>query len=180
MARCHVKSDGGLRYCNIIDEHPTGRGFASSAHGLLKAFQIDMTTVHAKDSDKLLVDVPIRLIDPKSDEFTNHHIGEPIWVSRVDPERSANVFPAAAAKAGIQTGRGTATCVVAADGTLTDCAPSTAHPPGLGFSEMAVRIVGVMRMNRWTNAGGPIDGAKITIPVRLTAPASETPAKPPA
>jgi TonB family protein len=177
--RCHVKSDGDLHFCNIIDENPKARGFAGAAHGLLKAFQIDMATVHAKDTDKLLVDVPIRLIDPASEEFKDRRIGEPIWVARVDPARSANLFPAQAAKAGVHSGRGVVSCVVAADGALVDCAPEAAVPPGLGFSEMAVRVVGVMRMNRWTNAGGPIDGARIVIPVRLTEPAPGISGAPP-
>ena len=168
--RCHVKADGGLQYCAQINEIPAAYGFGGAAHGLLKYFRVDMAGVKAPGSEKLLVDIPIRLIDPQSDEFTNRRIGEPIWLVRIDPEKSGVSIPPEARKAGVRSGLGRATCVVNADGLLTDCIPGIASPPGLGFSEEAVSVVSVMRMNRWTNAGGPIDGAKLTIPVRLAGP----------
>ena len=64
-------------------------------------------------------------------------------------------------------GRGVARCVVAADGTLTDCSPETGDPDGLGFSEVAVKLASTMKMNPWTADGRPVDGAVFRIAIRL-------------
>ena len=164
--RCGVKPDGFLRNCEAIRENPTGKGFESAARGLLKIFRLDLDAEGLKSKHSIMVDVPIRLIDPRSNEFTSRVVGEPLWLTTVDP-KTAGLFPAQAAQARFQTGRGVAECVVAPDGRLTACAPGAATPPGLGFSELAVQVAGVMRMNRWSNGGGPIDGAHINLPVRF-------------
>ncbi len=145
---------------------PSGRGFASAGLRLTKLFKLDPRIIPSRPGQALKVDVPIRFIDPASKEFAARSIGEPIWVTTPDP-KTASLFPAAAAKAGYRTGRAIVNCVVAPDGALTACAPGPADPPNLGFSEIAVKIAGVMRMNRWSGGGGPIDGARIVLPIRL-------------
>ena len=72
---------------------------------------------------------------------------------------------------GLRAGRGFARCTVAKDGQLADCVPLPAEPEGFGFSEAAVLIVSVLKMNLWTEEGGPVDGVKLRIPVRFSLPA---------
>ena len=114
-----------------------------------------------------MLDVPIRLVDPASAEYSTRRIGEPTWLTTVDSNKVVALFPTQAIEKGYKQGRGIAHCVVAADGALTACTPGPADPPGLGFSEAAVLVAGVMRMNRWSSAGGPIDGAPVDLPVQL-------------
>jgi TonB family protein len=165
--RCRVKPEGGLAECQLIQEDPVGRGFGRAAKSLLPLFRYDVAHGGPTRGERLLLDVPIRLVDPASDEFSNRRIGEPIWLTTVDPNKVVALFPTQAIDKGYKAGRGIAHCVVAADGALTACTPGPAEPPDLGFSEAAVMVAGVMRMNRWSNSGGPIDGAAIDLPVQL-------------
>jgi protein TonB len=79
------------------------------------------------------------------------------------------LFPAAATAKGIKVGHGVAACVVAADGRLQDCTPDPADPEGFGFSQAAVTLASHARMNPWTTTGGPVNGARIRIPIRFQA-----------
>lgn len=45
------------------------------------------------------------------------------------------------------------------------------EPDGLGFSDAAVKIASGMRMNPWTEAGGPVNGARVQLPIRFDLPA---------
>ncbi len=164
--RCGVKADGALRNCEKVRENPSGQGFEPAARGLLKLFRIDMSRYALRPGQTIMTDVPIRLIAPTSAEFTNREIGQPFWLTVVDPEKAAS-FPTQAAKAGLQTGRGVADCVVDPDGSLKTCSAGLANPPNMGFSELAVEVAKIMRMNRWSGAGGPIDGAPLHLPVRF-------------
>jgi TonB family protein len=80
----------------------------------------------------------------------------------------AEVYPQAAAKAGVKSGLGAATCTVTATGELTGCKPARENPADLGFGAAAVEAVKLMRMNPWTREGDTVDGLTITIPVQFT------------
>ena len=67
---------------------------------------------------------------------------------------------------------GQARCTVAPDGSLTGYAPASASPERMGFPEAAVAVAQVMRMNPWTDDGGPVGGAMITLPIRFEPPGS--------
>jgi hypothetical protein len=113
------------------------------------------------------VNLRIRVIDPAGADFARRRLSEPQWVVGPDPDRAVKLFPAAAAAKGLKTGLGVAGCAVAVDGTLTDCKPLPGEPDGLGFSEAAVEIAQVMKMNRWTQEGGPVDGSRLQLPIRF-------------
>ena len=106
-----------------------------------------------------------------------------IWLTKMNPEYAAKLFPAPAAAAGLKTGVGTVECTIKHDGGLEPCAVVSEQPPGLGFGDAALQIAAVMKMNPWTAQGDPVDGARIRLPVRLelqTAPPAgpQPPAKP--
>jgi hypothetical protein len=69
--------------------------------------------------------------------------------------------------------RGVAKCVVALDGTLTDCSAIEADPEGLGFSEAVVKLVSTMRMDLWSRDGAPVDGATVVLGVTLNLKAQQ-------
>jgi hypothetical protein len=49
----------------------------------------------------------------------------------------------------------------------------------VGFSLAAVKVASIMKMSVWTEAGGPVDGATVRIPVQFNSGTpSPAPAKP--
>ncbi len=179
--RCDVTKAGALRDCEALREEPPGRGFAGAARGLARKFRMEVSPDLAAVRGPIAVNVPVRLIDPAGPDYASRRLGEPVWVKVVDSRRSQALFPPAAAAKGLTTGLGVASCAVAADGTLTACVPERADPDGLGFAEAAVTIAGVMQMSLWTQEGGPVDGARLQLPIRFRlAGDTAAPSTPPA
>jgi TonB family protein len=165
--RCDVWSQGSLGNCRVLDERPTGSGFAKAAHSLVRRFRVDMDGRVPLPGDNLVADLKIHFSSPESAGFRERRIGQPTWLAVADPAQAAELFPVAASAKGLRTGRGVASCGVGPDGSLRDCVPLAGDPDGVGFSEAAVKIASVMRMNPWTDAGGPVDGAHVDLPVRF-------------
>ena len=175
--RCEVNRSGGLRNCQALREEPMGRGFERAAFRLIAKFRLEMDPETKAAPQPLIVNLPIRLFDPAGTEFTNRRLGEPIWLNGIDPTKVQALFPAEAANQGMKTGLGVAACTVTTDGALTDCAPAPGDPDGVGFSEAAVRVATVMKMNLWTQEGGPVDGARVKLPIRFNLADQTAPAR---
>ena len=110
-------------------------------------------------------DVRFRFADPASAAFRARQIAAPTWTAVPDPAELTAVYPAAAAAKGVKSGRGVAQCVIAANGALTGCKPLPAQSDEPGFSQAAAVVAAGMRMNPWTEEGGPVDGATIDLPI---------------
>jgi TonB family protein len=166
LLRCRVTDDGGLKLCQIASEEPRGDGFAQAARDLARTFRVAPELRGSKALRDVFVDVPFDFHDPHQ-ATPPVEVNDPEWLQGVDPAMVARLFPDAAAKAGLKTGRAILGCVVAHDGGLTQCAVSSEEPAGLGFGGAALSVAGVMRMNAWTKQGAPVDGARILLPIRL-------------
>jgi TonB family protein len=164
--RCRVNADGSLHACDDLTEEPHNKGFAAAARSLTGKFRL-APLPPGKHGELTYLNLPIRLTNPQSAEFKDRHIGQPTWTRNLDPAKVAKVYPAQAAAKGIRTGRGVSECTVGPDGSLVGCKPLAGEPDGLGFSESAVAVTSVMRMNPWTEEGGPVDGAIVRIPIRF-------------
>jgi hypothetical protein len=130
----------------------------------------------------LKVDVPFDFRDPGAPVLQTE-IYDPLWLTQIDPEKVAALYPDAAIKAGYKTGVGSVDCAVAHSGGLTDCHVIKEDPPGVGFGDAALAIASLMIMSPWTQQGTPVDGARINLPIRLNLPddaptAAAPPAKP--
>jgi TonB family protein len=162
---CKVLPDGSLTNCQTIKETPDKLGFGKAALGLANRFRVAPGWTRAPDRGDLWVDVPIRFEPPSAS--ASRTVTAPIWLVGVDPDSAPKLFPPEAAAKGLTSGVGVARCTVQADGSLTDCAPETADPDGLGFSESAVRLASVMKMNPWTADAAPVDGASVEVRIQL-------------
>jgi TonB family protein len=165
VAHCEVIRGGALRNCEPIKEDPANRGFGKAAARLAAKFRVTPEWSVAPNHADLWVDVPFRF--PAPGASGTRTVASPYWVSGFNPDQVLKVYPPEAAAKGVATGYGVAQCVVAVDGTLTNCAPQSADPDGFGFSEAAVRLASTMRMNPWTMDGAPVEGAVVQIGVRL-------------
>ena len=180
MLRCRVWVDGGLNSCETLDEEPKGKAFDRAARSVAGRFRMQTTKMMFKDARPVYASVRIRLIDPKSAEFQSRRVSQPTWIRSADAATLAAAFPAAAAASGVKTGRGVASCVIDAGGALADCRPMAADPSDIGFSQAAAKVASGMRMNPWTDGGGPVDGATVEVPISfnlMPAPVSGAEAK---
>jgi TonB family protein len=175
--RCDIDKGGSLSRCDLKQSEPRDGAAEAAARTLIRRFRLDPTGLDTRLRPR--TDVAIRLIDPSSADFRERQIAEPLWVTVADPSSKLGIYPPQAAAKGIRTGVGIATCHVEFDGTLSGCVPGKANPEGAAFSEAAVRVASVMRMRRWTQAGGPVDGAMINLPIRFNLSPEDAASAPP-
>ena len=173
--QCDLKGAGDVGKCAVTREEPRGFGFAAAAQKLTKTFRADLTGLERKPGQELKANLVIRLLDPQGEEFRSRRLGEPIWLTRATPEAAAALFPKAAREKGLTTGRGLVRCHVSREGAVGDCSSLSGEPDGLGFSEAAQKLASSMRMARWTQAGGPVDGV-IDLPIRFNLSSGPSPA----
>ena len=178
VLRCALRNDGRLFGCDTVSEEPPGHGFANAARSLTKDFH---TVVGDKPGDisNIRVDIPFDFRDP-TQAGQRLEVVDPFWLERPGPAAAAELFPAAAAKAGLKQGSAKVDCRVTHDGLLNDCRIVQESPTGLGFGDAALKVAGIMKMNPWTAQGAPVDGARITLPVTLVKPEDPAPAAAPA
>lgn len=172
VLRCALRDDGALKACDTVSETPKLQGFAMAAKELTKAFRAYVDPKKDKLAD-LRVDVPFDFRDP-SQLAPPTEVYDPLWLRRVNPAYVAQLYPAAAVKAGVRSGMADVECTVQHDGALKPCVVVSEQPAGLGFGDAALIVAGVMQMNPWTAQGTPVDGARIRLPVRLELPADAT------
>jgi TonB family protein len=163
VLRCDLNKAGGLTSCDVISENPKGKGFGKAAKTLSKTFKVSFGA--SKSLDDYKIDVPFRFRNPATPD--TRKLTKPNWIRTLSPEGMADIYPAAAIKAGVKSGLGVVSCVANALGELTDCQATREDPAGLDFSAAAIQAAGVMRMNPWTKEGDPVEGLRITLPVRF-------------
>lgn len=165
VAHCRVTRSGELAECQTIKEVPSKLGFGAAALRLTRKFRVLPELAQTPAPTPLWVDLPIRFPPPESE--TQRLVRAPIWLVKFDPTNAPKVFPPEAAAQGLTTGLGVARCLVAPDGGLSDCSPSRGDPDGFGFSEAAVTLASVMKMNLWSADASPVVGAMALISIRL-------------
>ena len=94
-------------------------------------------------------------------------ITNPDWVRVPSGDELASYYPPRAMELG-KTGIARMTCTVTAKGTVTDCQLVSEDPADMGFGQAALRMHNLFKMRPQTKDGQPVDGAKVTIPLRFT------------
>ncbi len=168
VAHCQVMPTGAVTHCGIVKEFPDHHGFGKAAMSVVHKFKVAPQWATAPHSKPLWVDIPIRMAPPS--ELADRRITAPKWLAGWDPTSHPGVFPPEAAAKGLTTGRGVAECVVRHDGGMADCAPGQADPDGLGFSDAAVKLASLLKVNLWSADAGPVEGGKIRVAIRLNLP----------
>jgi len=164
--RCKVMSTGYLKDCRRLAQGPQP-GFGDAAMGLVNRFQLLLTPESAAQVKNGLVNVRFHFLNPATPAGQARKVADPRWIVQIKQDRVLALYPDIAADAGVKSGQGVADCLVAADGKLTDCKVAREKPADLGFGKAAVAIAGVMQMNPWTDAGRPVDGARIRLPINF-------------
>jgi len=164
--RCNLNGSGLLSHCDVISENPRNKGFGKAAKTLSKSFRVSADPADSRAIKKYTVDVPFRFRNPAKPDARK--LTNPRWIRTLTAEGMAGVFPEAAVKAGVKSGKGAATCTVAANGELTACQTAREAPAGLDFGAAAVQAVSLMRMNPWTKEGDTVEGLTVTIPVTFS------------
>ncbi len=93
-------------------------------------------------------------------------ITNPTWTRLPTAEDLARYYPPQATIAGVN-GRAVMTCLVTAEGSVSDCQVVDETPPGLGFGGAAVAMAPLFRMTPRALDGEPVGGARVTIPIRF-------------
>jgi TonB family protein len=164
--RCGFDKTGGLTRCDIISELPANRGFGRAARALSEHFKVHFDADQKKSLDDYAVDVPFRFRDPAGPDARK--VTKPRWIRTLTPEGMAAIYPEAAIKAGVYNGLGVVSCTIGARGDLTDCEVTREDPVALDFGAAAIAAAKLMTMNPWSTEGEPMDGLKITLPIRFT------------
>ena len=164
--RCRVTASGGLKDCRQLAQGPGD--FGAAAMRLTDRFQLMIGTEDAFKVRDGLVNVRFHFLNPGTPAGQARKVADPRWIVQIKQDRVLALYPDIAADAGVKAGQGVADCLVAPDGKLTDCKVAREKPEALGFGSAAVAIAGVMQMNPWTDAGRPVDGARIRLPINFT------------
>ncbi len=166
---CGLNAQGRLIKCSLSDENPDKQGFGKAALALAGKFQARVDPSAREDLPKLKVDISVHFA-----RAAPRHGVTLDWVALPSPDKTATLYPAGAAKAGVATGVGQVDCRVGEDGALGDCKLVGEEPAGLGFGAAALVIAPEMHANLWTRDGQRAPGARVVVPLRFNAPASAT------
>lgn len=171
---CVIGKTGGLTGCSVISETPNGLGFGAAAKSLAPKFAAPLS-VRGDESTRgdlaqITVSFPAEMLDPAAGAI----IGKPYWVSTPNGEQLSAAMPKDR-----QTGsmRVVLDCLIAPDGSATDCKVASETPPGQGYGESTLKVAPFFKMSVWTMEGLPTVGARVKIPIRYEI-AEKLPAKP--
>lgn len=166
VMHCRVGKTGEMEDCATV--RPVEAPLADAGRALIGKFRVKLTEAEARQLARAEVVISFRLLNPASEAGKARVVRQPEWTTVLDAAQVQAIFPDTAADAGVQSGRGVADCLVAADGSLTECRIVSERPAALGFGEAAVQVAQTMRMNLWSEDGRPTVGARIRLPVEFS------------
>src|SRR5665213_2407645 len=126
--------------------------FEKAAIGLANKFKMNRPWAATLPNPVQII-LPIQFAANGSEIWKSRPLGKVEWIGVPDPKMIQSAFPQPAAQAGLTKGSAVVECVVAIDGQLTECAPQSETPPGLGFGSAAAEIAQRFKMNPWTETG---------------------------
>jgi TonB family protein len=170
--QCDLTKVGRLRDCAVLNSDPPQLGFENSARKLLGKFTVDPAWMALQKGD-LKVNFRVGLIADETDFWQGRTVGKISWNRTIDFEKAQALYPAEAATAGIESGLAKVTCTLAASGALSDCTVQSESVANMGFGQAALRIAQAFVANPWTGEGFPVEGGRITLPIKMVHDASD-------
>ncbi|MDB5470918.1 MAG: hypothetical protein JWR84_2478 [Caulobacter sp.] len=163
VLRCTMRSAGDLKNCLAING--AEKASVDAARSLSDRFRVRLTRDEASFYAGWDVILSLRLLNPAGPAAADRRVTAPDWTTFPDERALQAVYPARAASAGIRSGRGVADCLVAADGSLTDCRVAGERPDSLGFGEASLQVASQMKLGLWSADGRPTVGSRIRLPI---------------
>jgi TonB family protein len=93
----------------------------------------------------------------------------PDWEQLPSPQQFSSLYPREAMRDGVG-GRVMIACTVETDGRLSGCRIEDEDPEGYRFGAAALRMAGYFKMRPKTEAGRPVGGGTVFIPIRFRPP----------
>jgi TonB family protein len=175
------KTTGKVSYCIVANASPGMAQFADVGKALAERFQADETSLAGlrrwldPTRTEALVFVPFSFPDMASPGFGARYVTHVQWVRALSPTPERPLFPEEAAKAGLKEGSAMVDCQIGADGRVSQCRVLSESTAGMGFGAMATTIAEGAVANRWTEEGLPVEGARVKLPITMTAAAASAP-----
>lgn len=182
---CRVNMDGSID-CVIDSEGPAGWGFGAAAMEVARHFLLAEKAANGMPAADGRITIPIVfaprncVASPSAITFEvsasaitsapalapapARVVENPIWVRKPDTHALARLFPAKAQKWG-KRGHVVVRCLIALDGSLTNCIVTNETPVGWGFGDAALKMAQQFKMGPQTVNGEPTAGGFIDVPI---------------
>jgi TonB family protein len=152
---CHVEDNGSLSGCRVVQEIPSGSGYAAAVMSLASSYTRKPPT--RKDPREIGISASWYPMD----------VG-PDWRRRPTSDDLLAVFPSGAIKKGI-SGQATISCIATTQGALNSCVALSESPPNTGFGAAAIALTPQFMMKPATLKGVAVP-SEVRIPINFHLP----------
>ena len=154
---CVLQLDGKVRDCKVKREEPADLGFGAAALALASEFELKPGLRDGQPIADARLSIPVRFSPPPV-------ISKPKWVRLPTGDELVALWPPAALARGIG-GKAIIVCIVSISGSVGGCVMDSETPAGYGFGAAALSLAPYFQMSPATQAGVPVAGGVVKIPI---------------
>jgi TonB family protein len=149
VMRCTARADGHLEACRLLRDAPPGAGYGPTLLSFAPKYRL-------KD--------PVAGKSVVVEEGWLQFDTQPDWQKKPRAEDILGVYPREALRRGVN-GQAVISCIVAIQGTLTDCVVVSEEPEGMDFGQAAIALTPQLLMRPARLAGQPVP-SEVRIPIK--------------